>query len=152
MNVANDRIAREILLKTSPSTVWEALADAEQFGDWFGVALHGKSFIPGQRVRGMITHAGFEHIVWEVLIERMDPERLMSFRWHPYAIDPSLDYSSEFPTLVEFKLQSVGRGTLLTLVESGFGQLPKERRAEAYRMNSQGWDGQLRNIQKHLKG
>src|SRR5438477_9609348 len=102
MNSSTDRIEREILLKAPRSRVWRALSDAGEFGDWFGVALKGKTFEPSRRVSGQITYPGYEHLTWEVVIERMEPERFLSFRWHPYAIDPSIDYSQEPMTLVEF--------------------------------------------------
>ena len=120
MNSSTDRIERKILLKAPRSRVWRALSDAEEFGNWFGVALKGKTFRAGQRVQGQITYPGYEHIVFDVLIERMEPERLLSWRWHPAAVDPSIDYSKEPTTLVVFELEEVAGGTLLSVVESGF--------------------------------
>lgn len=150
MSLLTDRIEREILLKAPGSKVWRALSNAEEFGDWFGVALKGKTFAAGQRVQGQITHPGYEHLVWEVVIERMEPERLLSFRWHPYAVDPAIDYSLEPTTLVEFALKAVADGTLLSVIESGFDNVPPMRRLEAFRMNSGGWDEQMENIKKHV--
>ena len=151
MNTSTDRIERKIMLKAPRPRVWRALSNAEEFGDWFGVALKGKTFAAGQRVQGQITYPGYEHVVWDVLIERMEPQRLLSFRWHPYAVDPSTDYSQEQPTLVEFELEEVEGGTLLRLVESGFDKIPAvRRRLEAFRMNSGGWDEQMKNIEKHV--
>jgi uncharacterized protein YndB with AHSA1/START domain len=145
-----DRIEREILLKAPLSRVWRALADAEEFGAWFGVALKGKTFAAGNLVRGQITYPGYEHLVFEVLVEQIRPESLLSFRWHPYAVDPTVDYAQETPTLVVFELKDVAGGTLLSIVESGFDNVPEARRAEAYRMNSGGWDEQMKNIEKHV--
>ena len=150
MNPSTDRIEREILLKAPRSRVWRALSNAEEFGDWFGVALKGKTFAAGRHVQGQITIPGYEHVVFDLLIERMEPERLLSFRWHPYAVDPSVDYSKEPTTLVVFELKEVEGGTLLSLVESGFDNIPPSRRSEAFRMNSGGWDGQMKNIKKHV--
>ena len=150
MNSSTDRIEREILLKAPCSRVWRALSNAEEFGNWFGVALKGTSFVAGKRVQGKITYPGYEHLNFEVLIERMEPERLFAFRWHPYAIDPSVDYSKEPTTLVVFELQEVEGGTLLRVVESGFDKVPLSRRHEAFRMNSGGWDEQMKNIEKHV--
>jgi uncharacterized protein YndB with AHSA1/START domain len=150
MDSLTDRIEREILLKAPRARVWRALSNAEEFGDWFGVALKGKTFAAGQRVQGHITYPGYEHVVWDVVIERMEPERLLSFRWHPYAVDPSVDYSKEPTTLVEFELKEVEDGTLLSVVESGFDNIPPSRRLEAFRMNSVGWDEQMKNIEKHV--
>jgi len=131
------------------SRVWRALSNAEEFGDWFGAALKGKTFAPGQRVQGQITYPGYEHLVFDVVIERMEPEQLLSFRWHPYPVDP-VDYSNEPTTLVVFELKEVGGGTLLRVVESGFDNIPASRRLEAFRENSSGWDEQMHNIEKHV--
>jgi len=150
MNSSTDRIEREILLKAPRSRVWRALSNAEEFGDWFGVALKGKTFAAGLHVQGQITYPGYEHLVFEVLIERMETERLLSFRWHPYAVDPSVDYSQEPTTLVVFELKEVEAGTLLRVVESGFDNVPSSRRLEAFRMNSGGWDEQMKNIEQHV--
>src|SRR5439155_17731258 len=109
-------------------------------------ALKGKTFAAGQRVAGQITYPGYEHLVWEVVVERLEREQLFSFRWHPYAVDPSVDYSQEPTTLVEFELKEVEGGTLLRLVESGFDNIPASRRLEAFRGNSGGWDEQVKNI------
>jgi uncharacterized protein YndB with AHSA1/START domain len=150
MNKSTDRIERTILLKAPHSRVWRALSNAEEFGNWFGVALKGKVFAAGQRVQGQITYPGYEHIVFEVLIERLEPERLLSWRWHPYAVDPSVDYSKEPTTLVVFELKEIEGGTLLSVVESGFDNVPVSRRLEAFRMNSGGWDEQVKNIERHV--
>lgn len=150
MNPSTDRIERELLIKASPARVWRALANAEEFGNWFGVALKGKAFAAGQRVQAQITIPGYEHVVFDVVIERLEPERLLSWRWHPYAVDAAIDYSKEQRTLVVFELKQVEGGTLLSIVESGFDGVPPARRLEAFRMNSGGWDGQMKNIQKHV--
>jgi uncharacterized protein YndB with AHSA1/START domain len=147
---SNDRIEKKIVLRAPRAKVWKALADAPQFGSWFGVDLKGASFAPGARVRGQVTHPGYEHLTLEVVVERMEPERLLSWRWHPYAVDPKADYSGEPTTLVVFELKDVPEGTLLTVVESGFDQIPLARRAEAWRMNEQGWTAQMKNIERHV--
>jgi uncharacterized protein YndB with AHSA1/START domain len=155
MNTASDtdRIERSIVINAPLERVWRAVANAEEFGTWFGVNLKGMSFAPGQRTRGHITHPGYEHIWFDVAVERVDPQELLSFRWHPFAIDPAVDYSNEEPTLVTFTLRDApGKGTLLTVVESGFDKVPPHRRLEAFRMNSQGWDAQMQNIARHLNG
>ena len=149
-NTSTDRIERKIFLQASPARVWRALSNADEFGAWFGVKFDGETFAPGKRVKGRITHPGYEHIEWNVLIERMEPERLLSFRWHPYAIDSKVDYSKEEPTLVEFQMRAAEGGTHLTIVESGFDKVPPARRLEAFRMNSGGWDQQIKNIEKHV--
>lgn len=148
---ASDRIERKILLHARPAQVWAALSEAEQFGRWFGVALQGQHFIPGQRVRGAVTYPGYEHLTWDVRVEQMLPEERFSFRWHPYAIDPAHDYSAEPTTLVQFELEPHDGGTLLRVIESGFDGIPGERRLKAFRMNSRGWDEQMSNIENHLQ-
>jgi uncharacterized protein YndB with AHSA1/START domain len=150
MTESTDRIERQILLKATPEKVWKALSNAEEFGSWFGVALKGQTFEVGKHTQGYITYPGYEHLLFDVVVERMERERVLSFRWHPYAVDVNVDYSNEPTTLVEFKLKEVEGGTLLTLVESGFDAIPVSRRAEAFRMNSGGWDEQMRNIKKHV--
>lgn len=148
-----DRIERSVFIKAPRERVWRAISNAEEFGTWFGVNLKGQTFSSGQLVRGPITVAGYEHIIWEVRIERIEPPHLLSFRWHPYAIDPKVDYKKEEPTLVTFTLTDApGNATSLTLVESGFDQVPPERRLEAFRMNNRGWSAQMDNITRHVTG
>lgn len=150
MSATTDRIERQIQLKAPRPRVWQALADAESFGEWFGVKLQGQRFAAGEYARGHITYPGYEHLVFEALVERVEPERYLSFRWHPYAVDPSKDYSTEPTTLVEFELEELGGGTLVRVVESGFDRIPAERRDEAYRMNSGGWTEQMENIRNYV--
>lgn len=146
-----DRIEKRVVLRASRARVWRALTDAQEFGTWFGVRLEG-AFAPGARVRGRITIPGYEHVVMEVAVERVEPEQLLSYRWHPYAVEPGVDYSAEPMTLVEFRLADVPDGTELTVVESGFDALPAARRADAFRMNDGGWTEQLRNIAAYVGG
>jgi uncharacterized protein YndB with AHSA1/START domain len=144
-----DRIEKRIELKASVARVWRALTDYREFGEWFRVKLDGP-FVPGQVARGQITHPGYEHVKWEAVVLKMEPERLFSFTWHPYSIDPKVDYSKEPPTLVEFRLDKTTSGTLLVLTESGFEKVPSDRRADAFRMNDGGWTEQMKNIEKHV--
>ena len=150
MDQSTDRIERKVVLKAPRARVWRALTDAEEFGRWFGVDLTGRRFVPGARVQGKIMHPGYEHLEWDVVIERMEPERLLAWRWHPAAVEPGVDYSKEPTTLVEFRLADAPGGTGLTVVESGFDRIPAARRQEAYRMNSGGWDAQMENIRRHV--
>jgi len=150
MNTATDRIERKILLNASRARVWRALSNAEEFGNWFGVKLTGETFAPGKHVKGNITYPGYEHLVFNIWIERVEPQRLLSWRWHPAAIDPAADYSNEPTTLVEFELQEAEGGILLSVVESGFDAVPPARRLDAFRMNSDGWSEQMKNIEKHV--
>ena len=145
----NDRIEKRIELKAPVSRVWRALTDYREFGEWFRVRLDGP-FLPGQVSHGQVTYPGYEHLKWEAVVEKMEPERLFSFTWHPYAIDPKMDYSKEPPTLVEFRLEKTATGTLLLLTESGFEKIPGDRRLVAFRMNDGGWTEQMKNIEKHV--
>lgn len=144
-----DRIERTKEIKAPRSRVWKALTDAAEFGTWFGVRLEGR-FEPGGRVRGRITGPKFDHLTLEVEVVKMEKERVFSWRWHPNAIEAGRDYSKETTTLVEFTLDEVPGGTRLTVVESGFDQIPATRRAEAFRNNGEGWSIQVERIAKHV--
>jgi len=149
----SDRIEKRMELKAPVSRVWRALTDYREFGQWFGVKLDGP-FLPGKVSRGQITHPGYEHVKWEAVVEKMEPEELFSFTWpHPKSLDKAdipLDYSQEPKTLVEFRLQKTATGTLLLVTESGFDQLPGDRRLEAFRRNEGGWTQQMKNIENHV--
>jgi uncharacterized protein YndB with AHSA1/START domain len=146
---STDRIEKEIVVKAPRAKVWRALTDAAEFGKWFGAQMKD-AFAPGARAQGRITHPGYEHLTLDMTVERMEPERLFAWRWHPYAVDPGKDYSGEPTTLVECELSDVPGGTRLRIVESGFDRVPLARRAEAYRMNSEGWAEQVRNLARYL--
>jgi uncharacterized protein YndB with AHSA1/START domain len=107
-------------------------------------------FVPGQIARGQVTHPGYEHVQWEAVVQKIEPERLFSFTWHPYSVDPKIDYSKEPPTLVEFRLEKTASGTLLLLTESGFDKIPSDRRLDAFRRNDGGWTQQMKNIESHV--
>ena len=146
----NDRIEKEIVLNAAKARVWKAVSDSQEFGQWFGVKLEGR-FEPGAHVKGRIldwpTKAG---LLFELFVDQMKPQQLFSFRWHPYAVEASVDYSKEALTLVTFELSDVPGGTKLVVVESGFDQVPLERRATAFARNSEGWAEQLKRIEKHV--
>lgn len=146
----SDRIEKTIEIDAPVSRVWKALTDYREFGTWFRVRLDGP-FVPGERSTGQMTYPGYEHIRWEAWIQKMDPERYFSFTWRPYAVDSNRDYSAETPTLVEFTLERTAKGTLLKTVESGFDKIPADRRAEAIRMNTGGWEDQMGNIARHVR-
>jgi uncharacterized protein YndB with AHSA1/START domain len=148
---STDRIEKQILLRAPRSRVWRALTDAREFGTWFRVKLQD-DFAVGKSVAGSVLYPGYEHLRFEATVEKMEPERLFSFRWHPAAVDPKVDYSKEPTTLVEFRLEEVPEGTRLTVVESGFDGIPAGRRDEAFRMNEGGWAEQVENIRKHVAG
>ena len=145
----SDRIEKTIELKAPVSRVWRALTDHREFGAWFRAEFEGP-FVMGQMMRARVTKPGYEHLRWEAVVQKMEPERRFSFTWHPYAIDPKTDYSGEPSTLVEFTLEPTATGTLLRVVESGFDRLPANRRDEAFRMNEGGWTIQMTNIAEYL--
>jgi uncharacterized protein YndB with AHSA1/START domain len=144
-----DRIEKRIEIKAPVSRVWRALTDYREFGEWFRVKLEGP-FVPGQVARGQITHPGYEHLQMEMAVQKIEPERLFSYTWHPYAVDPKVDYSKEPPTLVEFTLEKIPGGTLVVVTESGFDKIPSHRRIEAFGKNDGGWAQQMKNIESHV--
>ena len=146
----SDRIEKSIEIAAPVSRVWKALTDYREFSDWFGVKLDAP-FEPGKVAAGNITYPGYEHLRFDATVQRMEPERYFSLTWHPYPMDPGIDYASEPSTLVEFTLEKTAKGgTLLRVVESGFDRIPASRRAEAYRMNEGGWEEQMKNIATHV--
>jgi uncharacterized protein YndB with AHSA1/START domain len=146
---STDRIEKRVEVRASRSRVWRAITTATEFAAWFRVNLDGE-FVEGATVRGRITQPGYEHVTLTMRIERIEPERYFSYRWHPHPIDPAVDYSAEPTTLVEFTLEEMEGGTLITIVESGFDRIPLARRAEAFRMNDQGWTGEIKNLAKYV--
>lgn len=156
MNTASpsdtDRIVKEVVLKAPLAKVWRALTIAEEFGKWFQVNLQGQTFAAGEEFRGPILYPGYEHLKMTGWVESLEPMSLFSFRWHPYAVDPAVDYSTEPTTLVAFTLTEIREGIRLTVIESGFDQLPPGRQAEAFRMNSGGWEEQMENIAAYVAG
>jgi uncharacterized protein YndB with AHSA1/START domain len=149
-DVPTDRIEKKILLRAPRSRVWRALTDPVQFGQWFGARMPAGAFVPGRIARAPITHPGYEHLTLEITIEKMEPERLFSWRWHPNAVDPKHDYAKDPTTLVVFTLEEAEGGTLLTMVESGFDKVPSAYRATAFRSNRDGWAEQMKNIERHV--
>jgi uncharacterized protein YndB with AHSA1/START domain len=160
MGSQTDRIEKRVLLRAPQERVWSAISDAKQFGSWFGVEFDGE-FAAGRHLSGKIVptkvdekvakmqepHSG---MACDIAVERVEPMRLLSFRWHPYAIEPDADYSTEPTTLVTFELQPVAQGTMLTITESGFDSIPLARRAEAFASNEEGWSIQTTLIEKYL--
>jgi len=157
---STDRIEKQILLKAPLDRVWRAISDSKEFGTWFGMRFNGP-FSPGARMSGVIVptkvnpdvanaQKKYEGIPFEITIEQMEPERLFSFRWHPGAVDPNVDYSVEPTTLVVFALEQTPDGVMLKLTESGFDRIPLERRAKAFASNEQGWSIQMTLIEAYL--
>jgi len=149
---SSDRIEKEVVIRAPRERVWRALTEGREFGAWFGARVGEGTFAPGARVRGAITHPGYEHVILDLKIERVEPGRLLSWRWHPHAVEAGRDYSAEPTTLVVFELSDVPEGTRLTVVESGFDAIPAARRAEAWRSNDGGWAAQVRRIEQHVAG
>ncbi|MEO5588617.1 MAG: SRPBCC family protein, partial [Gemmatimonadaceae bacterium] len=139
-----DCIEREVTFDAPRSRVWNALADVEQFNEWFGVSLES-TFTPGGEVSGKMQIRNYEHLTMSIWIETLEAERYFSFRWHPFAIEEGVDYSAEPTTLVSFTLEDADDGTKVTIVESGFDAIPESRRTMAFSMNSKGWAGQAEN-------
>ena len=158
--MSTDRIEKKILLRAPRERVWRAVSEAKEFGSWFGVAFDGQ-FVEGTRLTGKITpttvdpevakmQAPYSGKKFEWTVERIEPMRRISFRWHPYAVEEGIDYSKEPTTLIEFDLADAPGGTLLTVSESGFDQIPLERRAKAFKANEGGWEMQTHLIEKYL--
>jgi uncharacterized protein YndB with AHSA1/START domain len=161
MTQSTDRIVKQIVLRATRERVWNAISDAQQFGAWFGAEFVGQ-FSVGVHLEGKIVptkvdaeiascQEPYSGLPFHVFVERIEPMRVLAFRWHPYAIDPGKDYMKEPTTLVTFELEEAPEGTLLTITESGFDQIPLERRAAAFTENEQGWTAQTQLIQKYLE-
>jgi uncharacterized protein YndB with AHSA1/START domain len=144
-----DRIEKRFEVSAKRSRVWRAISDANEFGAWFGMKLD-RPFTAGATVFGRLTIPGYEHISLEMQVEQIEPEGYFSYRWHPYPMNPTVDYSVEPTTLVEFRLEETAGGTAVTITESGFDRLPSTRRAEAFRMNEAGWTGQSKKLASYV--
>jgi uncharacterized protein YndB with AHSA1/START domain len=158
--MSTDRIEKKILLRAPRKRVWRALTDSKEFGTWFGMKFDGP-FSPGATMRGVIVptevnaevakaQQPYEGLPFEITIEKMEPERLFSFRWHPNAVERGVDYSAEPTTLIEFLLEEVENGVLLSVTESGFDGIPLARRAKAFTANEQGWGMVVKLIEEYL--
>jgi uncharacterized protein YndB with AHSA1/START domain len=161
MSTETDRIQKQILLRAPRARVWRALTDHLEFGSWFGMRYDGP-FAPGAKIKATIVpttvdaevarrQQKFEGTSFEIMIDRMEPERVFSFRWHPGAVEPGVDYSSEPTTLVVFELKEAPEGVLLTVTESGFDRIPLARRAKAFKGNEEGWGMVVKLIEKYLE-
>ncbi len=158
----SDRIEKKVLLRAPRGTVWRAISDSKEFGLWFGMKVDGP-FVAGKRVRAVITpttvnaevakmQKPHEGKAFELQIEKIEPEKLFSFRWHPYAVEQGVDYSKEPTTLIIFQLEDAEGGVLLTVTESGFDQIPLARRAKAFQANEGGWAKQMELINAYVTG
>ena len=160
MTSSPDRIVKKIVLRAPLERVWTAISDARQFGAWFGVELEGP-FVAGAALVGRMVptvadpgvaakQEPYRGARFEIVVDRIEPPRLFSFRWHPYAVDGGTDYSKEPMTLVTFELAEAPGGTALTLTETGFDRLPPGRRDQAFTSNEGGWTMQMVLIEKYL--
>ena len=158
--MSTERIEKKVLLRAPRKRIWRALSDSTEFGTWFGMKFDGP-FVPGAVVRGVIVgtkvnaevakaQKEYEGMSGEITIERIEPERLFSFRWHPFAVERGVDYSAEPTTLIVFTLEETPDGVLLTVTESGFDQIPLERRSKAFTANEQGWTMELKLVEEYL--
>src|SRR5438445_12115225 len=148
--MSTDRIEKRVVLRAPRTRVWRALTNAAEFGSWFRVKLEG-AFTEGRAIRGKMAIPGYEHVTLEMLVERIDPERYFAYRWHPYAVDPAVEYSAEPTTLVEFTLDDTEGGTALTIVESGFDRLPLMRLTDAVRLLHNSWTGQIKHLAQYVE-
>ena len=162
MPTSTDRIEKTVVLRAPLARVWRAISVAKELGTWFGMEFDGP-FVAGTRITGRIvptkvdaevakSQQPYAGLTFEFSVDRIEPMRLVSFRWHPFAVDPKVDYTTEPTTLVTFELEEVPGGTKLVITESGFDRIPLERRAKAFTANEQGWTAQLKLIEKYLAG
>ena len=148
-SLSQGRIEKHAHLAAPVARVWKALTDHREFGAWFGVKLD-EPFVVGRTSTGRVTHPGYEHVEWKADIIALEAPKRFAFTWHPYGVDPKVDYSRETPTTVEFRLAEGPAGTHLIVTESGFDEVPAGRRAEAFRMDERGWNAQTENLAAHL--
>jgi uncharacterized protein YndB with AHSA1/START domain len=136
-----DRIERTVELPHPRSRVWAALTTAEGLGAWFG-----------DQVAIDLRPGGSAQMKWagghtaDLRVERVEEPAVFGFTWHIYGLpedDPRRTY-------VEFTLEPAGAGTRLTVVESGFAQLPAEAYRTAYDGNTEGWAKELGELADYL--
>src|SRR5258707_12675107 len=115
MATNTDRIEKKVLLRAPRERVWRAISDSKEFGSWFGVKFDGP-FVAGTRMLGKMVPTTVdpevaarqkvhEGMAFDFTIDRVEPIRLFSFRWHPFAIERGVDYSKEPTTLIVFELE-----------------------------------------------
>ena len=155
------KIVKTVLLNAPLDRVWRAITDSKEFGTWFGMRLNGP-FTAGQPIKGVIACTAVDEEVARMqkpyegtpvhfFVEKIQPQTLFAIKWHPYAIDPKVDYSIEPMTLITFELEHQEQGILLTITESGFDKIPLHRRAVAFKANEGGWQKQTELITKYLE-
>jgi uncharacterized protein YndB with AHSA1/START domain len=159
--MSTDRIEKRVLLRAPLDRVWRAISDAEEFGRWFGVRFEGP-FVAGSSVTAAIAPTTVDHEVakrqeahagvkstWQIVA--VEPRRRFAYRWHPFAVDPGIDYDREPTTLVEFTLSETPDGVLLTITESGFDAIPAARRSASFEANAEGWAIQTDLVRRYLE-
>jgi len=146
----SDRVEKRVELRAPVSRVWRALTDHDEFGTWFRARLDGP-FVIGNPTRGQSTYPGYEHIQFEIVVTKLEPERLFAFTWGPYAVDPKDDSAKDPPTTVEFTLEAIADGTRLRLIESGYDKFPDNRSLIVFRDNESGWNIQMKYITRHVE-
>ncbi|OBJ16408.1 SRPBCC family protein [Mycobacterium sp. 1245801.1] len=156
------KIEKQVVLRAPLDRVWRAISDAEEFGRWFGVRFDGP-FVAGTSVTAAITpttvdgevakrqepHTGVRS-TWQIVA--VEPPRRFAYRWHPFAVDPDIDYDQEPTTLVEFILAERPDGVLLTITESGFEAIPPARRGPSFEANGEGWAIQTTLVRRYVEG
>lgn len=146
--MTTNSIYREIEIAAPMTHVWNALTDHKELAKWF-CAKADKPFKVGEVSRGKIVGCGHDDLPWASEIVAMDPETYFAWKWHP-GIDKGSDRDAE-RTLVEFRLKPTDTGTLLSVRESGFENVPAAKRAEILAGNNAGWDAQLANLEGHFE-
>jgi uncharacterized protein YndB with AHSA1/START domain len=136
-----DRIERTISVTHPPEKVWAAITTAEGLGTWFG-----------QKATVDLRVGGLARLTWdggytnELRIERLEPPRVFGWTW---AIS-GLPEDDPRRTYVEFTLEPDAAGTRLTVVETGFAQLPSDLHTGAYGGNVEGWQKELDELVDYL--
>lgn len=167
----SDKITKQVVLHAPLSRVWQAITNAAEFGQWFGVKLDG-NFAVGEKVTAMYPDQLTEELVlaqqkklglepsavkiprtpWTFCtVEQIKPEEYFSFRWIPYGVDAEIDPENEPTTLVEFRLAENVDGTQLTITESGFDRVPAHRRNRAFIINVAGWAQQAERLKTYVE-
>jgi uncharacterized protein YndB with AHSA1/START domain len=136
-----DRIERTVELAHPPARVWAALTTAEGLGTWFGNEAD-IDLRPGGAARMKWT----DGYTVQMRVERVEEPTVFGFTWQIKGLpedDPRRTY-------VEFTLEAAGAGTRLTVVETGFAQLPDEVHREEYDGHVQGWKSELGELAGYL--
>src|SRR5687768_7983472 len=160
MAQTSDRIEKKVRLKAPRERVWRAISQSAEFGKWFGMRIEGQ-FTPNTTLAARMvptevdpavaaTQEQFKDLRFELYVERVEPMNVLSFRWHPYPVEPA-EAANAPTTLVVFELEDAEGGTQLTVSESGFDQVPLDKRAKAFADNEKGWEIQTRLIGKYLE-